>query len=118
MLDCKAMTEEPKKHREKETTGKTWDVIPYILERLFGTVESFAGRLLDLASSSAEGLVNRSVQKLFTLLLLGMGIVFFLSGGAAVINHVFALPGIGQMVIGLVILFITSLYLLLTRRTR
>lgn len=86
------------------------------LEKAVDTVEGFAGRLSGIVSSTVEEIINHAVQKLFGLLLLGMGIVFFLSGGATLLSGVLGLPGSGQMIIGVFILLVTSLFIVLTRK--
>lgn len=106
----------PEEVRTKKKQPEAWSFVPDFLDRMFDTVEVFTGRLMTLLSDTAETLVTRAVQRLFALLLLGVGIVFILSGGATVLNSLFRFPGIGEMIVGAFILFITSLILLVTRR--
>ena len=83
---------------------------------MFGTVESFIDRISVLAEDRAHIVINRAVQRLFALLLLGVGIVFVLSGSAEVINALVRFPGIGQIAVGTFILVITSIVMLFSRR--
>lgn len=106
----------PEESRAHKNDSEAWSFIPDFLDRMFDTVEVFTGRLMTLLSDTAETLVTRAVQRLFGLLLLGVGIVFILSGGAKVLNQLFLFPGIGEMVVGAFILFVTSILLLVTRR--
>lgn len=91
-------------------------VSPSFLDRAVGTVEDVAGRLSTIVSTTVETITNQAIQKLFGLLLLGMGIVFFLSGGATLMSGALGLPGSGQMIIGVFILLVTSLFIVLTRK--
>lgn len=106
----------PEETRSRRKTTESWSFIPNFLDRIFGTVETFAERLLLLASDTAETLVARAVQRLFGLLLLGVGIVFILVGGSKVLNQIFRFPGVGEMLVGTVLLLVTSILLLITRR--
>lgn len=107
----------PEEVRSRRKTQETpWSFVPDFLDRMFHTVEVFAERLLQLGSDTAEALVTRAVQRLFGLLLLGVGIVFILAGGAKILNQLFRFPGVGEMLVGFFILFATSMVLLITRR--
>lgn len=110
------MTEIKKKTKEVGEENDRWSFIPYFVERMFGTVESFVERLTDIASDRAERLVNQAIHRLFALLLLGVGITFLLSGGAEVINGLVKFPGVGQMVVGTFIVLVTSIVMLFGRR--
>ena len=110
------MAETKSKKQEATESGDRWAFIPYFVERMFGTIESFVERLTDIASDRAEHLINRAIQRLFALLLLGVGITFLLTGGAEVINGLVNFPGVGQMVVGTFILLVTSIVMLFTRR--
>lgn len=106
----------PVESRTRKKSPEAWSFVPDFLDRMFETVEVFTGRLLLLFSDTAETLVTRAVQRLFGLLLLGVGIVFVLSGGAEVLNQLFRFPGIGDMIVGAFLIFVTSIILLVTRR--
>lgn len=110
------MSENTKKMREEKENPERWSFIPYFVERMFGTVESFNDRISVLAEDRAHIVINRAVQRLFALLLLGVGIVFVLSGSAEVINALVRFPGIGQIAVGTFILVITSIVMLFSRR--
>lgn len=108
------MPEETRSRRK--STEASWSFVPDFLDRMFDTVEVFTGRLMQLFSETAEVLVTRAVQRLFGLLLLGVGIVFILVGGAEILNQIFRFPGVGELLVGAFILFVTSLVMLATRR--
>lgn len=108
------MSEETRARRKNPEAA--WSFVPDFLDRMFDTVELFTGRLMQLLSETAEVLVARAVQRLFGLLLLGVGIVFILVGGAEILNQIFRFPGVGELLVGAFILFVTSLVLLVTRR--
>lgn len=108
------MPEETRARRKNTETG--WSFVPDFLDRMFDTVEIFTERLMHLLSDTAETLVTRAVQRLFGLLLLGVGIVFVLVGGAEILNQIFRFPGVGELIVGAFILFVTSIVLLATRR--
>ena len=108
------MSEETRARRKNPEAA--WSFVPDFLDRMFDTVELFTGRLMQLLSETAEVLVARAVQRLFGLLLLGVGIVFILVGGAEILNQIFRFPGVGELLVGAFLLFVTSLVLLVTRR--
>ncbi len=110
------MTENAKKISKEESGPERWSFIPYFVERMFGTVESFIDRISSIAEDRAQSVINRAVQRLFGLLLLGVGIVFLFSGAAEVITQIAGIPGVGQLVVGLLILLVTGFALLLSRR--
>lgn len=110
------MPENTKKTREEKESVERWSFIPYFVERMFGTVESFIERISVVAETQAQSVINRAVQRLFALLLLGVGIVFLLSGGAQVINQIVQFPGIGQIAVGGFILLVTGIVMLFSRR--
>lgn len=110
------MVEDVKKTRGEKESPERWSFIPYFVERMFGTVESFIDRISVVAEDRAQSVINRAVQRLFALLLLGVGIVFVLSGGAEVINTLVHFPGIGQIAVGAFILIVTGTALLFSRR--
>lgn len=102
--------------RSRKKNTEAWSFVPDFVDRMFGTVEVFTSRLLALLSETAETLVTRAVQRLFGLLLLGVGVVFILVGGAKLLNQLFRFPGVGEMLVGAFLLFVTSILLLVTRR--
>lgn len=110
------MPENTKKTREEKESPERWSFIPYFVERMFSTVESFIERISVVAEDRAQSVINRAVQRLFALLLLGVGIVFVLSGGAQVINTLVQFPGIGQIAVGTFILIVTGIVMLFSRR--
>lgn len=110
------MSENTKKIREEKDGPERWSFIPYFVERMFGTVESFIDRISILAETKAQSVINQAVQRLFVLLLLGVGIVFVLSGSAQVINTIVQFPGIGQIAVGTFILVVTGIVTLFSRR--
>ena len=109
------MSDSAKKTREEKEAPERWSFIPYFVERMFGTVESFVERIAGIVRDQAQEAVNRTMQKLFGLLLLVVGITFFLAGGAEVINQVVRFPGVGQMVVGTVLLLVTGVVMSLMR---
>lgn len=110
------MPENIRKIREEKENPERWSFIPYFVERMFGTVESFIDRISVVAEDRAQLVINRAVQRLFALLLLGVGVVFLLSGGAQVINQIVEFPGIGQIAVGTFILIVTGIVILFSRR--
>lgn len=111
------MPENQKKIREDTERPERWSFIPYFVERMFGTVESFIERISSLAEERAQSVIDRAVKQLFSLLLLGVGIVFLLSGAAQVINQIVQFPGVGQLAVGGGILLATGIALLFSRRS-
>ncbi|MFZ1626915.1 MAG: hypothetical protein WAT81_03890 [Candidatus Moraniibacteriota bacterium] len=111
------MPENIKKLKEEKESPDRWSFISYFVERMFGTVESFIERISIVAEDRAQSVINRAIQRLFGLLLLGVGIVFLLSGGAQVINQIVQFPGIGQIAVGGFILLVTGIVMLFSRRS-
>ena len=111
------MAENTKKIREEHARPERWSFIPYFVERMFGTVESFIERISVVAEDRAQSVINRAVQQLFRLLLLGVGVVFLLLGTAEVLNQTMRFPGIGQIIVGTVLLMVTGLVMFIARRS-
>lgn len=99
--------------RKRETDKES--VLPHFVERMFGVAEVFTSRFMDILSSSTEELISRAAQRFFVLLLLGVGIVFMLSGSADILNQMLRYPGIGEVAVGAMLLFVTSTMLLVQR---
>ena len=110
------MAESKKKNPPvKEESEDRWSFIPYFAERRFGTIEDFVSRLAGIATDRAEHFINHSMQKFGLFLLLGIGALFLFTGGAKAIDGLVGFPGIGQMVVGTLILFVAGIAMLLTR---
>lgn len=105
---------EEKVNRKKTT--EPWSFVPTFIDKMFGTVESFAERLLAIVADSADGVVSRGVQRLFGLLLIILGIAFILTGIAKVINQIFDLVGVGEIVAGILLLSVTALVTIVVRK--
>jgi|GEM_PF-4129204 len=110
------MSENKNKAPKDAESTDGWSFIPYFVERMFGTVEGFVERLSDIVTDRAQSLVYRAVYRLFGFLLLVVGIFFFLSGTAELINGIMKFPGVGQMAVGTFILLVTGSVMLLGRR--
>lgn len=111
------MSESKKKNPPaKEESEDRWSFIPYFVERIFGTIEDFVNRLTGIATDRAEQFINQVIQKLLTVLLIGTGVIFLLIGSAKVIDGLVNFPGVGQMVVGVGILLVTTIVVILMRR--
>lgn len=91
-------------------------MVASLFERVLGTVENFGNTLLNSISNKAEELVNQGVHRLFGLLILATGMIFFLIGAAQVMNQLFQFQGVGEMIIGTLILLVTAIVLLIFRK--
>lgn len=101
--------------KEKKSRATGWRMIPVVVERVLGTIEGFADTLLSKVNASADSIIDRWVQKLFGLLALGAGMIFFLAGGAKMIDTALGAPGAGSMIIGVVMLLLTAIIILMRR---
>lgn len=107
------MPETTRTHRKTEGTSA---FIPNLIDRVFGTVESFVERLMGIISESADQVVSRGIQKLFGLLLVIVGIAFILSGLSQIIDQLFQSVGVGQIVVGALLLTLTAIVMLVVRK--
>ncbi|TXH01036.1 MAG: hypothetical protein E6P95_02610 [Candidatus Moraniibacteriota bacterium] len=98
--------------KEKETGAPLTD----FLDRIFGVAESCTTRLVDILVRATDAVLHRTVQRFFTLLLIGMGIVFILNGSATILDQLFRYAGVGQVIVGAMLLFVTSAILLIQRK--
>ncbi len=103
---------------ENRSTRKTSSAsfLLNLVDRVFGTVETFVSQLMTIVSESADGVVSRAVQKLFGLLLIMVGIGFILSGVAKIINQLLDSVGVGEIVVGALLLCITAIVITLIRK--
>lgn len=108
-----------KEKRSKETAtekGKRTGFFPYYIERMASHVERFIDRISKLVESRAVMTLNHIALRLFIFLLFCIGLVFFLSGSVKMINHTVHFPGIGQLIIGSVIVAAAGILLFAIRR--
>lgn len=96
--------------------GVSSGFVSAFVERLFGAAEHFLERVSDMAEARTLLVINRVTLRIFLLLLLGLGTLFFLLGSIQIINHILRFPGIGQILIGSIMLVVSGVMLFVLRR--
>lgn len=89
--------------------------LPSLAERLLGTVERFVERISVIAEDRVLALASRVMFCLFAFLLIGVGITFLLVGSVQIINAILPFPGVGQVIIGSLVLGVAGGVLLFSR---
>jgi hypothetical protein len=110
------MSEKKKGMRAAEEDAEHTSFVPRFIEHLFGAVERFINRISDIAEDRALTVINLVVSRLLLCLFLAIGIMFLLTGGVRVIDHIVQFPGIGQIILGSLTLLVTGIIWLATRR--
>ncbi len=77
-----------------------------VLDGLFGSVEAIIAGVVESARQSTEDFIRRVARNLLLLFLALLGIIFFLVGGARMLSDVLERPGLGDVLVGSVILLV------------
>ncbi len=105
----------PEHKKNSTSTEKEWKVVPFLLDKIFGAVEHFAQNLLSVVAETVEGVVASGIRRLLGFLFLGVGIVFVLTGIAQFLSHILEIEGLGQVIVGMVVVVFTALVLWFNR---
>lgn len=90
-----------KTKKEKEKGGE-WDS-SWIFDMIFGSVKSFVESLLKSVTDTVEGVVVSVARRAFALVLAVFGLWFLLSGFADVLSYIYGVPGLGDVLVGVIV---------------
>ena len=110
------MSEKKKRMRVTEDDAEHTSFVPRFIGHLFGAVERFIDRVSGIAEDRALAVISLVVSRLLLCLFLVIGIIFLLTGGVRVIDHIVQFPGIGQIVLGSLSLLVAGIVWLASRR--
>lgn len=104
---------------EKQTTetqkGESGSWSGFLLENIFGIIRSFVEGAFESVQVAAGTFTRKLARRAFVIFLVFVGIVFFLGGVARFLSAWYRLPGAGEMIVGVAILFISLMLYALVR---
>lgn len=83
---------------------------------IFDRVRAFAESIEQGVQAFVERIVSETLRKILVILLAFSGVIFFLFGTAKMISSVYGVPGSGEIVIGIGLVFLSFLAVLLGRK--
>lgn len=89
----------PEGSKTKKDGDGGWD-FSWIFETVFGSVQSLVAQLFDSVATGVEDMLNRIARRGFVLILAVVGMLFLLTGFARLLDFLYGVPGIGQVVVG------------------
>lgn len=103
--------EEKKTMRGKK--GDTWTTL--LLDGIFGSLSSFVSSMVHMIHETTHAVTRRLARRAFLFLFSFAGIVFLLVGFAKLLNSVYQFPGLGETIVGMLVLLISLVIYALTR---
>ena len=92
---------------KKEGSGSDFG-FPFIFDAVFGGVGKLAESVVSSISSGIEETVSSVLRRIFSVLLGVFGIFFLFSGFAKMLDYIYGTPGVGEVVVG-VLVFASSI---------
>jgi len=74
-----------------------------ILDTIFGGIGKLAESLISSISSGIEEVANSVLRRAFSVLLGVFGIWFLFSGFARLLDSLYGIPGVGEVVVGVLV---------------
>lgn len=96
-------------------SGAGMRLITMLLEGVFGSVESIIAGVIASAKKTTSDIIRKVARSVFALFMALLGIIFLLIGGARLLSTALGRPGLGEVVVGLVI-FVVALVLYASTR--
>lgn len=111
-MKIEIVSEGNKTKREKgEDHGIAW-----IFDAVFGGIRSFTDTVLDGVAESVEDVMNRIARRALVSILLALGLWFLLSGFAKVLNVLYGVQGVGELLVGMFVFSAALIFSLLWKK--
>ncbi|MBP9751578.1 MAG: hypothetical protein KBD19_01810 [Candidatus Moranbacteria bacterium] len=93
---------EGNKTKKEKGSGGIWDA-GWIFETVFGSVKSLVESLLGSVSAGLDDIVTRLARRAFAMMLAVFGLWFLLSGFAEMLSSIYGVPGVGSVLVGILV---------------
>ena len=87
---------------KKEKAGSEWNA-GWIFETVFGSVKSLVESLLGSVSEGLNDIVTNIARRAFAMVLAVFGLWFLLSGFARLLSFLYGAPGLGEILVGVLV---------------
>lgn len=104
-------TQDTEKSHEKETSG----VVGMVLEGALAAIRGWFDTARTSVEQAIADTVMRAARQAFVFFLALLGIAFLLFGLAKTLSFLFQTPGIGEMIVGFIVLAMAFILSLFTR---
>lgn len=91
--------------------GNDWN-ISSLFDMIFGGVGSIVEGLFESVVTAVETALSSAVRKLFAGVLAVLGLIFLLLGFAELLDFVYQVPGVGNIIVGVVVFVIATIVML------
>lgn len=92
----------------KKEEGGGWGIVR-VFEAIAGSVQAFVGSMIQTVTSEAEEAVNRIARRAFFFIFGVFGLWFLLHGFSELLDFLYAVPGMGEMFVGALVVVIALL---------
>lgn len=90
----------------------------FIFDMIFGKLGSFVENIFENVVSAVEAALSSAIRKLFAGVLAVLGLLFLLFGFAELLDYAYRIPGIGSVIVGIVVFIIAVIVMLTADRRR
>lgn len=87
---------------KKEKSGGEWNA-GWIFDTVFGSVRSLVESLLASVSEELNDIVTNIARRAFAMILAVFGLWFLLSGFAKLLSFLYGTPGLGEILVGVLV---------------
>jgi hypothetical protein len=106
---------EGNKTKKEKGSGGIWDA-GWIFETVFGSVKSLVESLLGSVSAGIDDIVTNIARRAFAMILAVFGLWFLLSGFAELLSFLYGAPGLGEILVGVLVFGSAVLFTLFWRK--
>jgi len=104
----------PEGNKTKKGEGG-WD-LPFVFDFIFGKIGTLVDGLFEAVIDAIEISVAGAIRRIVAVVIGIIGLCFFLSGVADVLDTLYVVPGIGAVVVGVVVMSVAAIVTLSVRR--
>ena len=101
IMKIEIVPEGNKTRKEKSGSGE-WGA-SWILDTVFGSIRTLVEGLLENITEGIEGIITRVARRAFAMVLAVFGLWFLLSGFADVLSYIYGVPGLGGVLVGVIV---------------
>lgn len=106
----------PEGNKTKKEDGE-WN-FSFLFDTIFGGVGSIVEGLFESVVSAVEAALASAVRKLFAGVLAVLGLLFLLFGFAELLDFVYQVPGVGSVIVGVIVFFFAVVVMLSADRRK